>query len=114
MAEIKSLRWHAKVGRVLLAAMVLHLSILPTGLPPVHAQDVTVELDQVTAAIKGQDVTIYARTSAEVDEAKLYIRNLLDLGDFNDLAMEKTGATTFKYTLPLSQQQGELQRLEYY
>jgi hypothetical protein len=114
MAEVKTLRWHAKVGRVLLAAMVMHLSILPMGFPPAYAQDVTVELDQVTAAIKGQDVTIYARTSAEVDEAKLYIRNLLDLGDFNDLAMEKSGATTFKYTLPLSQQQGELQRLEYY
>lgn len=115
MAESSSLRWHARIGRVLLAAMVLHLTILPTGFAPsVRAQDVTVELDEVTAAIKGQDVTIYARTSGEVDEAKLFIRNLLDLGDFNDLAMEKTGATTFRYVLPLSQQQGELQRLEYY
>src|SRR5262245_4617937 len=115
MAENNSPKWHARVGRVLLAAMVLHLSILPTGFAPsVRAQDIPAELDEVTAAIKGQDVTIYARTSGEADEAKLFIRNLLDLGDFNDLAMEKTGATTFRYVLPLSQQQGELQRLEYY
>jgi hypothetical protein len=78
------------------------------------AQDVTIELDQVTAAIKGQDVTIHARVSQEVDEAKLFIRKLLELGPFNDLSMEKTGSFTYRYVLPLSQEQGEVGRLEYY
>jgi hypothetical protein len=79
------------------------------------AQDaVTVETDEVTAAIKGQDVTIHARVSAEVDEVKLFIRRLLELGEFNDLAMEKTGAFNWRYTLPLSQQAEDVGRLEYY
>ena len=34
MAENSSPKWHARIGRVLLAAMVFHLTILPTGFAP--------------------------------------------------------------------------------
>jgi hypothetical protein len=113
MAENRRARFFGRVSRLGLAALAASWIAAPLGGSTAYAQ-VTIELDQLTAAIKGQDVTIHARTSAEVDGCKLYIRKLLELGDFNDLPMEKTGATTFRYVLPLSQEQGEVGRLEYY
>jgi hypothetical protein len=100
---------------VSLAALVVHLCVLPgMGGSRAWSQDIGLELDEVTAAIKGMDVTIHARTSVEVDEVKLWIRKLLELGPFNDVSMDKAGSTTYRYTLPLSQEQGEVGRLEYY
>lgn len=94
-----------------LVLLLLNLSLLPSL---ASAQGVQIELEPVTAAIKGKDVSIHCRVSQEVDEVKLFIRKLLDLGPFNDLPMEKTGAVNYRLTLPLSQESGEIGRLEYY
>jgi hypothetical protein len=114
MAHTSRVRFSQRLVALVGIVAVLQLAVAPGLGEGARAQGIRIDLDEVTAAIRGQDVTIHARTSTEVEEARLFIRNLLDLGPFSELPMERTGSTTWRYVLPLSRQEGDVGRLEYY
>ncbi len=112
MFDRLSSRFVSKIAIYIMVTLIGHLSVV---VPGAWAQSgISIEFDPVTAAIKGEDVTIHCQVSAQVDEVRLFIRKLLDLGPFNDLPMEKAGTYTWRLVLPLGQEEEDLGRLEYY
>ena len=114
MLQRMSKKLFAAVAIYPMIALMLHFPLVGNL---AFAQDggVQIEFDPITAAIKGSDVSLHVRVNQDVDEVKVFIRQLLDLfSPFNDLPMEKTGATTWRILIPLSSEEGELGRLEYY